>query len=70
MNNYIRDLLSFLDASPTSVQASQQIVKRLEERGFAALDEGKKMEAETRHEILSATRNQCGGTGDRQPAPG
>jgi aspartyl aminopeptidase len=42
MNNYIRDLLSFLDASPTSVQASQQIVKRLEERGFAALDEGKK----------------------------
>ena len=42
MNNYIRDLLSFLDASPTSVQASQQIVKRLEERGFVALDEGKK----------------------------
>jgi len=42
MNNHIRDLLSFLDASPTSVQASQQIVKRLEERGFAALDEGKK----------------------------
>lgn len=70
MNNYIRDLLSFLDASPTSVQASQQIVKRLEERGFVALDEGKKVEAETRREILSATRYQRGSPGNRQPAPG
>ncbi len=39
MHSQIKDLLSFLDASPTAVQASAQILKRLEAAGFAQLDE-------------------------------
>ena len=37
MHKYIQDLLSFLDASPTSVQASYQISQRLDQLGFTEL---------------------------------
>ena len=39
MNNQILDFLDFLNGSPTSIQASHEIVKRLEESGFKALKE-------------------------------
>lgn len=42
MNKHIKDLMSFLDGSPTSVQASDQIRRRLEEKGFEELDETRK----------------------------
>lgn len=37
MNNQILDFLDFLNGSPTSIQTSHEIVKRLEESGFKAL---------------------------------
>ena len=37
MNSQILDFLDFLNGSPTSIQASHEIVKRLEESGFKAL---------------------------------
>jgi aspartyl aminopeptidase len=40
MNSHIQDLLTFLDNSPTSVQASLEIARRLQESGFEELDEG------------------------------
>lgn len=39
MNSHIKDLLSFLDASPTPFQASQQIVLRLDKAGYTQLNE-------------------------------
>jgi len=39
MNNQILDFLDFLNGSHTSIQASHEIVKRLEESGFKALKE-------------------------------
>ncbi|MFO8144458.1 MAG: M18 family aminopeptidase [Candidatus Syntrophosphaera sp.] len=42
MNKHIKDLLCFLDGSPTSVQASEQILARLAGKGFTLLDEGRK----------------------------
>lgn len=41
MNEYIQDLLSFLDESPTAFQASLAISGRLENAGFTPLDEAK-----------------------------
>jgi aspartyl aminopeptidase len=39
MDTYIQDLLDFLDGSPTAVQASGQVIRRLEENGFRRLPE-------------------------------
>ncbi len=39
MNKHIKDLMSFLDNSPTSIQAVQQIAARLQAKGFEELDE-------------------------------
>ncbi len=39
MSEHIQDLLNFLDASPTAVQASEQAVARLRVSGFRELDE-------------------------------
>lgn len=39
MNSHIQDLLSFLDSSPTPIQASQQITLRLDKAGFTHLHE-------------------------------
>ncbi|MDP2173993.1 MAG: M18 family aminopeptidase [Candidatus Cloacimonadaceae bacterium] len=40
MNSYISDFLSFLDASPTSFQASRETRARLETAGYMSIDEG------------------------------
>lgn len=39
MNKHIQDFMSFLDASPTAFQASDQIVARLDGAGFTLLQE-------------------------------
>lgn len=39
MNKHIQDFMSFLDASPTAYQASDQIIARLENAGFTRLHE-------------------------------
>jgi len=39
MDNYIHDLMAFLDNAPTSVHASLQIAERLEKAGYVLLDE-------------------------------
>ncbi|MBW6513678.1 MAG: M18 family aminopeptidase [Candidatus Syntrophosphaera sp.] len=44
MNSHINDLLAFLDGSPTPAQASGEILKRLEGKGFARLLETDKWE--------------------------
>lgn len=57
MPDHIQDLLAFLDGSTTAVQASGQIISRLQESGFTALAETDKwkLKAGGKHYVCRET---------------